>query len=485
MNRRSFLLATATCTLAAGTGGLRAWAREPGRKFSLKSLHAQAAARAKELANGRPTSLTILLPQGSSANVAPVAAAFEAASGIAFRFVETPVDEINSTMIVDLLSGDASFDLALPATFGLPDLAEAGALCNLDPFAGRYEPEAFQNDALFSLGDYYRGSLYGYQTDGDAYLMFYNRDWLEDAEAGKRFADRHGYALMVPETWEQLDAMMAFFHQPEAERYGGALFRTPTYIAWEFWIRFHAKGHWPFDAEMVPQIAGEAGVEALEELIAASKHLYPAARSNGLFDNWKAFAKGNIFCNVGWGGTQKHMNGADSAVRGRLAFGPTPGGLVEGRLLVVPYFNWGWNYAVSSRSKQPEIAYLFALYACSPAMSTLAVREAGGFFDPFRKEHYGDRQIVETYGPDFLEAHRESMVRSIPDLYLKGQGEYFDALRENLVLADTGAISAREALERTAKQWRRTTRRMGQETQEEQWAFLRSRYPAEVQQALR
>ena len=340
-------------------------------------------------------------------------------------------------------------------------------------------------DALFSLGDYYRGSLYGYQTDGDAYLMFYNRDWLEDPEAQKRFADRHGYALMVPETWEQLDAMMAFFHQPEAERYGGALFRTPTYIAWEFWIRFHAKGHWPFDAEMVPQIAGEAGVEALEELIAASKHLYPAARSNGLFDNWKAFARGNIFCNVGWGGTQKHMNGADSAVRGRLAFGPTPGGLVEGRLLVVPYFNWGWNYAVSSRSKQPEIAYLFALYACSPAMSTLAVREPGGFFDPFRKEHYGDRRIVETYGPDFLVAHRESMVRSIPDLYLKGQGEYFDALRENLVLADSGAISAREALERTAKQWRRTTRRMGQETQEEQWAFLRSRYPAEVQQALR
>ena len=179
------------------------------------------------------------------------------------------------------------------------------------------------------------------------------------------------------------------------------------------------------------------------------------------------------------------MNGADSAVRGRLAFGPTPGGLVEGRLLVVPYFNWGWNYAVSSRSKQPEIAYLFALYACSPAMSTLAVREPGGFFDPFRKEHYGDRRIVETYGPDFLVAHRESMVRSIPDLYLKGQGEYFDALRENLVLADSGAISAREALERTAKQWRRTTRRMGQETQEEQWAFLRSRYPAEVQQALR
>ena len=36
------------------------------------------------------------------------------------------------------------------------------------------------------------------------------------------------------------------------------------------------------------------------------------------------FAKGNIFCNVGWGGTQKHMNGEDSAIRGRLGC-PGPG----------------------------------------------------------------------------------------------------------------------------------------------------------------
>ena len=38
-----------------------------------------------------------------------------------------------------------------------------------------YEPADFQKDVLYTIGDYYKGSLYGYETDGDTYLMFYNK----------------------------------------------------------------------------------------------------------------------------------------------------------------------------------------------------------------------------------------------------------------------------------------------------------------------
>lgn len=40
--------------------------------------------------------------------------------------------------------------------------------------------------------------------------------------------------------------MMAWFHRPEKGMYGGALFRTQYFIAWEWWGRFHAKGFYPF-----------------------------------------------------------------------------------------------------------------------------------------------------------------------------------------------------------------------------------------------
>ena len=39
---------------------------------------------------------------------------------------------------------------------------------------------------------------------------------------------------------------------------------------------------------------------------------------------------------------------------------------------------------------------------------------------------------------------------SIPDLYLKGQGEYFDELRVNIQAADVGKKTPKQALDDTA-----------------------------------
>lgn len=483
MKRRDVLIGTGTiavATLASFIPG----ARSQTQTGNLESVDVSALEHTRKLSDGRDITLTILLPKGSAANVNPAADAFFKDTGVKFNLVEAPVDEINSQMTIDSLTNTNTFDLALPATFGIPDLISAGVLANLDEFARKYEPPGFQDDALFSLGDYHKGSFYGYQTDGDAYLMFYNKSWLENSDNAERFESQHGYPLAIPQTWPELDAQMAFFQRPEEKMYGGALYRTAYYIPWEFWVRFHAKGFWPFDSNLKPQINNAAGQEALTELIAASHNLYPAAGSNGLFENWEAFAEGNIYCNIGWGGTQKFLNGDKSKIKGNLLFGPTPGGIVNGNLIELPYFNWGWNYTVSSKSSNIELAYLFSLFACSPKMSTLAVRETGGYFDPFRSAHYEDAEIEKAYSAEFLDAHQSSMAKSIPDLYLPGQGEYFDALRQNLVLADQGKLEVSRALDLTAQQWEQTTRRLGRQSQAEQWQYLRDSYPETVKTAL-
>ncbi len=483
LNRRDFLKAT-----AAGTAGLAAGSLlgrgALAQDATLGNVHEMAAAKARELAEGRTVTLTIMQPSGSLGNVKPVADVFSAATGINIEYLEVPLGEINQKVLLEAVSKTGSFDIALPATFGIPDLAESGILVNLDQYALKYEPQGFQDDALYTTGDYYKGSLYGYQTDGDTYLMFYHNDWLQNEDERKGFADKHGWELKVPDTWEELDTMMAWFHRPDQGMYGGALFRTQYFIAWEWWGRFHAKGFYPLDDDLNPQINNDAGVEALEELIAASEHLYPGAKTNGLFENFEAYGAGDKFANIGWGGTQKFLNSDKSKMRGRMAFGNMPGGMVDGKLLQTPYFNWGWNYVVSSVSPEPEIAYLFTLYACSPAMSTIAVRDPGGYFDPFRGAHYEDEEIQKTYSKKFLAAHRESMANSIPDLYLKGQGEYFDELRVNISAADAGTKSAKEALDDTARAWERITRRMGKRSQTVQWNFLKSIYPADIRNRL-
>ena len=482
--RRRFLKGAAAL---AAAGAFVPYLMNPGRARAagnLADVTRDAAAAAKKLAEGRQVTLTILEPSGSIGNIKPVAERWTADTGIEIKYVEVPLGEINQKVLLEAVSKTGSFDIALPATFGIPDLAESGILVNLDQLSQKYEPAGYQDDVLYSAGDFYKGSLYGYQTDGDTYLMFYLKDWLDNAEESKKFSDKNGYALKVPETWEQLDAMMAHFHRPDKGMYGGALFRTQYFIAWEWWVRFHAKGFFPFDDNMKPQINNDGGVKALEELVAASKFLYPGATSNGLFENFEAYGQGDKFTNIGWGGTQKFLNSDKSKVKGKLAFGSTPGGMVNGKLVKTPYFNWGWNYIVSSASKEQEIAYLYTLYACGPEMSTIAVRDPGGYFDPIRGAQYKDPDVIKAYSAEFLVAHEASMRGSIPDLYLKGQGEYFDALRVNIQAADVGKMKPKEALDETARTWERITRRMNARSQKVQWTFLKTLYPADVRSAL-
>ncbi len=480
LDRRQFLQSTVGAVLGSASCPLLAHAKLP-----MANLDRMSAEQARNLAMERQVGLRLLIPNGSQGNVQPVVSAFEEMTGITIETIITAVDDINTKLMLDHMAASNSYDLALPATFGIPELAEAGVLKDLSELVRRYEPKELRETSLYAIGDSYDGRIYGYQTDGDAYLMFYNKPWLDDADNQRRYADRFGYALGIPETWQELDQQMAFFHEPDKGQFGGALFRTASYVVWEWWIRFHAKGYWPFNDDMSPMIDGEAGVTALEELVTASQSLYPKAPTAGLFENWQAYARGDIYCNIGWGGTQKHLNGPTSRLRGKLAFSNPPGGIVDGEKLVTPYFNWGWDYVVTKQSLEPEIAYLFALFASSPEQSTRSVSDPEGYFDPHRAEHYEDDRIIEAYTEPFLAAHRSCMRSAIPDLYLNGQGEYFGALSEGIMAVLKGRVDAEQALRQASKQWTLTTHRLGRQRQQAQWRTLMTKYPTNIANRLK
>jgi len=485
---------TARRRLLAGLAGIAASSALPASRAATASTPGTAApdalaravaGKARTLAGPDPKPLRLLIPNGCGANLAPVVEAFESLSGVAVELLDVPVDEVGTRLLVDALSGSADYDLALPPTFALPDLVAAEAIKPLSALAARHEPEDFRAGVLYDAGDRFDDDLYGFQTDGDAYLMFYHRDLLQDETERKRYADRYGAALEVPLTWEELDRQMAFFHRPDDGLAGGLLFRTSGYLAWEWWVRFHAKGVWPLSPTLVPQMDGDAGVEALEEMIRATAHLVPAAGSLGLFENWERFERGDVFCNIGWGGTQKYLHRRGSHMRDRLVHGPTPGGVVDGRRLAIPYFNWGWEYVVVTPCTRAELAYLFALFAASPTMSTLSVSQIEGFFDPFRAEHYADERIRDAYGEEFLSVHRASLGTAMPDLYLAHHGDYFHALGLWLERAIAGRVDPAVALHNVALAWDAIVPRAGHERQVERWLALRAHYPAELAEQMR
>lgn len=473
--------------ILAGIAGLVTASTVPTIRHASASqdLLERIAADAKRVSAGKTQTLRLLIPEGCYDNVQPIITTFMDKTGIKVETVETLVDDINTQLLLDSMSGESNYDLALPATFGLPDLVSSRAIIPLTQFAKRYEPTGYRDDILYKIGDSFDDELYGFQTDGDAYVMFYHQELLESSEEQARYADQFGYALAIPDTWQELDQQMAFFNRPDENLHGGLLFRSAGYLAWEWWVRFHAKGYWPLSESLVPQIDSSAGVEALEEMIRATDHLAPGVRKLGLFENWERYSRGDVYCNIGWGGTQKYLNSDKSDMKNRLKYGPTPGGIVDDELLLTPYFNWGWNYVVTVNTQTPELAYLFALFASTPEMSTASVREADGFFDPFRPEHYLDDGIKNAYSSEFLEVHEKSLKSAIPDLYLTGQSQYFTALSDGLQNALIGKTGPALALKRVADQWNLITERSGKDAQKSRWINLRNKYPENVRNRLK
>lgn len=422
-----------------------------------------------ELTKGNDdTSIVLLYPNGSLNNIVPIIKQFTQLTNIKVELKEVSVDNINTKMLLSAAQQKYDFDVALPASFGIPDLVEANALYDLSSFVKRYQNTYDYKASLYSLADSYKGAHYGFQTDGDVYTMFYQKSWFKNEKAQQDFETKYGRALTIPTTWSELDQLMAFFHQPSEQRYGGCLFRTPRYMVWEWWIRFHESKQFPVDDNMHPNIASDAGVKALTNMIASAQHLHPKSEVNGLFENWQVFSDGSCFANIGWGGSQKFFNKSSSKIKGNMIHTPTPG---------VSYFNWGWNYVVSKHAKHPEIAYLFALFATSSDMSIASVRQ-DGFFDPFREEHYDDQVITDAYTSEFLLAHKRAMSSAIPDFYLEGQGRYINALQEGLMAAYEGIVSPTQALTFVTKEWEDITEEIGRSEQIEQWLRLKQKYPA-------
>ena len=442
-----------------------------------------------DLVRGAPEAfgrqLRILLPNGVEANLTPVAKHFSDLTGIDVAIEPTSVRDVATTILIAHLEGSDRFDLGLPATYDIPDLVSAGALIPMEDIQ-LPGPLTEVPAALYSEGDSFDGKTYGYQTDGDTYLVFLNRNLMEDAVLSRGYEDRFGTPFGPPQSWAEFDRQIAFVSTSSEEAFGAILPRGASFVEWEFWLRFLAKGVWPFSQDFRPQIAGDAGVEALEEMIALKPFLAPDTSSHlGLSGNWQQFQTLPIYMTLGWGGAQKLMNQPGRPLHNRLAHAPIPGGEGPDTPKSLPCFNWGWSYSVMARTPMPAVAKAFALFAVTSSMSTEAVRQTNGFFDPFRAEHYDDPHIRAAYGDDFLATHRASLVNAIPDLYITDRATFFSILGNWLRLALDGVVEPDVALTRVAQQWDLLTDRADRTKQSERWLRLREKFPDDVAAYLR
>ena len=448
MERRRFLASAGALVASAAAVPVPSWASRADQ--ALEQYIAKAP---------RAGSLRVLVPFGGEANVSRVAQRFTELSGVQVELIISDLEDINTRLVEDTMVQAQEYDVALPATFGLPDLVAAGAIQPMDPFHDRYPDSYVPADHLYPFGDHFNDKLYGFQTDGDVYLLFLRKDLGEAARA--RGQDAFGDGWAAPASWDQLDAMMRALHAPSEGVYGGLLYRAPGYIGWEYISRLSAEGCRLFDADFNPTFLTTDAEKVIEDMRRSQEVQHPATMTMSLFESWELFQKNNVLATVGWGGSQKAFNAPGAPLRGRLSYASLP----KGKGPRSSYFNWGWSYVIAKSALSPELAYLFCALGVSAETSTRAVQVRDGYFDPFMPQHYEDPMIRDVYSDEFLKVHRAAMETAGPDLYIPGVGSYMAALNEGVFHMINGDVTVAEGLRGLQSEWNATTFEFGRAQQ--------------------
>lgn len=447
---------------------------------------------AKEMAaKAEKKTLTLLIPTGSIGNMTPYVDKWQNELGIALEFIEEPDEVVHTKGMQEAVAKTGRYDVMMPTAMSYPDWIDSGVIYDLTEWTETYNPELFNPDfgVVFPASHHaqlYNGRVAGLLNDGDQITLIGRGDYIE-AKA-KEFEDKFGYPLTMPKTWKQYYDIASFMHDPENNFFGSLEYRSRYYVKWMFMQRLMSKGRLYFDGDMNPTFNSDEGLAALEDMLAMNAYLHPDAFSFTWSSNYNSFGRGEGFMNIVWPSGYKYsMNPKTGpATHGKIAATVMPSDtLADGTELHAGLFCWGYGYAVSKYSANPELAYAYAQWMTSPTIGADAIPYLGGYSDPYRVNHMKDPtpRLVDTYGTPYLETLYDNMVNTVPDFCLPGGFEYQDALDKEIHACMTGAKSPKEALDDAARSVDRITRRVGRDKVKASWMALAKNLAGPIKKA--
>ncbi len=483
LTRRTFLArasalgvstAVANFIVQSPLGASKAYAAISGPEGRAWALAQEMAAKATK------KTLTLLIPTGSIGNMTPYADKWKNELGITLEFIEEPDEVVHTKGMQEAVAKTGRYDVMMPTAMSYPDWIDSGVIYDLTEWTEQYNPELFNPDygVVFPASHHaqlYNGRVAGLLNDGDQITLIGRADLIE-AKA-KAFQDKFGYPLTMPKTWEQYYDIASFMHDPDNKFFGSLEYRSRYYVKWMFMQRLMSKGRLYFDGEMNPTFNSDEGLAALEDMLAMNAYLHPDAFSFTWSSNYNSFGRGEGFMNIVWPSGYKYsMNPRTGpATHGKITATVMPSDtLADGTQLYAGLFCWGYGYAVSKYSANPELAYAYAQWMTSPTIGADAIPYLGGYSDPYRVNHMKKPtpRLVETYGEPYLQTLYDNMVNTVPDFCLPGGFEYQDALDKEIHACMTGAKTPKEALDDAARSVDRITRRVGRDKVKQSWMAL-------------
>ena len=388
--------------------------------------------------------------------------------------------------IQQVIASSTDIDLTVARNHEFPELIPLGLIEDLTPLFAEF---GFTLDDDLDTG-FIRPDLQAYlgdriaaiPADGDPVILYLRSDLMEDPKEQAAFRKATGRDLVTPETWQEYEELVRFFHRPEQGLYGVVEERDPE-GAWMFWLPRYlstAKPYQPlFDADMRPQLDSPQGIAATESYLAAVKYSPPGITDAGNNYSFSLafYMRGKAFAVMFTIAAAKLINGDKSPIRGRFMAAPVPGTRIDGELVRRNTIIYGNNLVIPKGAANRKLAFLYAMWITSPETSTRSVGVRGGFTDPYRWHHLRDARIREIYTPQALEVFAEAWPYTLPPgTGIPGDSDYLTELNTNLTAAARGKMNAEEAMRRTSAAWEKITERLGRQEQARHWKAFQSNF---------
>lgn len=432
---------------------------------------------------------TIMHHSGQRNNIVPALSEWNTLTGLNFVSAEVGAEpDIYTKAMNEAVVRTGNFDIFLTFVNWIADMAEAGLIVDLTDFYAKYDPEIDHGPNAYvppldRFTTTYKGRRFAVGADDDAFSCFFRKDLMENPDEKKRFEDKYGRPLAVPETWKEFDEWIAFFDRPNKGIRGAHMY-AERYFAYTAWAaRFVSRGGAYFNDNMDPTIATDEGIAALEEQVRLVRtYMLPEAVTGDWTVAYSRFPAGQVFFAWAWPSLGKFAEDPkNSKIVGKVGVMEVPGTSQNGQIVrAVPHVV-GWSFSVSRYGKNAEAAYCFAQWFTGPTTGLDAIARVGTL-DVFRKPWFEDEKMKKAYGAELLPILLKSTQSAFPDISLRGANEYLDKLNLNLQQAFSGRKTAQQVLKDTTGEWQKTTDRLGRLGQIEAWRSERKGYPAQIQE---
>ena len=177
--------------------------------------------------------LTIFWAEWDPANyLQELANQYEAETGVKVTVETTPWSDFQTKAFAEFNAKGDAYDMVVGNSQWLGAASEGGHYVDLTDFVKEnnvLEKMAPATVKFYSEYPGNSGKYWSIPTEGDAVGWSYRKDWFEDPKEKEAFKAKYGYELGVPKTWKEMTEIAEFFHRPDQNRYGIAIYTQNQY----------------------------------------------------------------------------------------------------------------------------------------------------------------------------------------------------------------------------------------------------------------